>query len=570
MAANGISQELWNQLSIVNQQAYLASGAKTLYEYSPIVASLLLIGSNINDAFNSARAAGNSVSYGNIGGIQTLSSASSAVTTTSDIRASLTTGNYQVLPSGEIKYVQNSVIVAGPVSPTTIIPGSSTSGSSSIFDNIPKITVALTGIAAIDKLISKLNDGPSYLDTIKSVKDGSIFKTVSTAMDDMRDTVSGLGTSATNMISMLKTNSLAAVSDITKDFGKYLSLAQTSMDMKAKAIISEGGIVTEADLISAAGPLKAIAESVNSIKSAAADLKSQLSDIESRLGMAVSEFKNLIPPIGLEYDQFLIDHQDKLNLLADANNLVGNVSSGITNMLSSATSGLQNTIKSMVADLKAGALVMQLMQSSNPVIAKIKDQIIDKTKIDIANIRRTMINASKAANNIALPVRKPSETAVIPAGHDQLEPISIPATNKVDLVYKEEVEAFRNSYVTPIFDIVNKLKVRIENTAMWIEFRDHYDLPYRQLKSAKPDESTWSAAELSIQTTRDAKRAIMVKDALWIEYTDALKLREIESSHCLALMNAYDNKLSRSVLDAKIRGRLIYEKDFAAASVYKT
>ncbi len=566
MAANGISQELWNQLSIVNQQAYLASGAKTLYEYSPIVASLLLIGSNINDAFNSARAAGNSVSYGNIGGIQTLSSA-----TTSDIRSSLTTGNYQVLPSGEIKYVQNSVIVAGPVSSTTTTPGSSTPGSSSIFDNIPKITVALTGIAAIDKLISKLNDGPSYLDTIKSVKDGSIFKTVSASMDDMRDTVSGLGTSATNMISMLKTNSLAAVSDITKDFGKYLSLAQTSMDMKAKAIISEGGIVTEADLISAAGPLKAITESVDSIKSAASDLASQLSNIESRIGMSVSEFKNLIPPIGsLEYDQFLIDHQDKLDLLADANNLVGNVSSGITNTLTSAASGLQDTIKSMVADLKAGALVMQLTQSSNPVIAKIKDQIIDKTKIDIANIRRTMINASKAANNIALPVRKPSETAVIPAGHDQLEPISIPATNKVDLVYKEEVEAFRNSYVTPIFDIVNKLKVRIENTAMWIEFRDHYDLPYRQLKLAKPDVSTWSAAELSIQTTRDAKRAIMVKDALWIEYTDALKLREIESNHCLALMNAYDNKSSRSVLDAKIRGRLIYEKDFAAASVYKT
>lgn len=566
MAAIGISQNLWDQLSIANQQAYLASGAKSIYEFNPAAAGLLLTGSNINDAFTAALSRGDyTLSTNGIAGIQNLGTGASS----SSVQSALTTGNYQVLPTGEIKYVQNATIVAGPVSSTTTTPGSSTPGTTSIFDNIPKITVALTGIAAVDKLLSKLNESPTYLDTIKSVKDGSIFKTVSSAMDDMSNTVSGLGSSATNAISALKAGSLSAMSNITKDFGKYLSLAQTSMDMKAKAIISQGGVVTESDLISAAGPLKAIADSVSSIKTTASSLASQMSSIEQQLGMSLSTFKNLIPPIGSpEYDQFLIDNPDKMALLDNANNLVNSVSTGINGMLSSATSGLQDTIKSMVSDLKAAALVSQIIQSSNPVIAKIKTSVIDATKVDTAIIQKTLVAASKIENNLALPVKDPKTTGIIPAGYNQLEPIKVPPQNKEDCVYKDEIEAYRTTYFVPACDKQYRLKVETEKTSEWAIYEPAY-IAAKRLVDAKPDSSGWSNSEKAVYATYKSAAEKLFANTTWQAYSAASKLAKEEGTNLRLITAAYDNKSPRSVLPAVIRGRLIYEKDFAAASVYK-
>ena len=437
--------------------------------------------------------------------------------------------------------------------------------------------------------------GPSFKDTLNSIKDSSVFKDISASLSKVSEVAGSLPETIAGGLATAQAAISEKMASLQAKIGTELALAQASANLKAKELISEGVEVTQTALDSAAGNISIfkegpafLAEQAKGISTAvvgfATDFGVKIGDAAgvvkdgletgaaTAVGTKVTEFVNSIPPETIpdplnpegppipnpDYATFASAQASKMQALTNLTETLGTATSGLSAGFNSLVASADSARAGIISNLKASALMGQMSASASGLVAEVKSQTLDLTKIDALNMSKASVLSAKAAvTNDPNPSGTDVQAKVDPA-LKQIETNEVPKQNADDKVLKVEVYEYKRDYVNATKDFLLDAKKKAEATSL-------YSINLENKKAANvvksnPFEEDWTAEEKAIVAKYNASKAAFVASPEYIAYEEALALhnREVDNYNNY-VRKAWEEDLSRSTIPTEIRSRLTYQ-----------
>lgn len=472
-----------------------------------------------------------------------------------------------------------------------------------VSDGISKIADAGKKLvsAGIDKIkaiaLPEDAQGPNFKETMDSIKNESVFKDISASLSKVSEVASSLPEDISRGLATAQAAIAAKMESLQKNIGTEIALAKANQDLKTKeAIATTGSPPTQAELDAAASNISIfkdgpafLAEQAKGIALSIAGMASTFgvtvgnalgivkdgaeTGAATAVGAKVTEFVNSIPsetipdpenPEGPAipnpaYTAFASANADKMSAVSNLTSSLGSggaitssLSSGFNSLVSSADSAKAGIISS----LKASALMGQMAAPASGLVADIKSQTLDLSKMDALNMAKTTALSAKAAvaDN---PNASGNETqAKVDPALKQTETNEVPKSNDSDKVFKVEVYDYHKEYVVANKDLVTEAKKKAESISLYSTNLEN-KAEANKVKASKPDEATWTAEEKAIVEKYNASRAAFLASDEYVAFKAYQETHNKEvDNYNNYVYKAWEQNLSRSTIPAEIRSRL--------------
>ncbi len=464
---------------------------------------------------------------------------------------------------------------------------------------ITKITDAAKKFAgdALSNIKTKImpadTTGPSFKDTMDSIKSGAVYKDISASLSKVSDVASSLPTDMATGLATAQAAIAAKMSALQSKIGTEMALAKANQELLTKeTIAATGKPPTQEQLDAAAGNIaifkdgpKYLADQAKSIATTVAGYASAfgtkvgnaLGVIKSgsetgaatTVGAKVTEFVNTIPPQTIPdpenpgqtipnpaYVAFADANPDKMTAVNSLTTSIQNASATLTAGFTSLTSAADSAKASIVTNLKASALAGQIATPATGMMADIKNQTIDMSKMDSMNMAKTNALTAKAAVASNPDAGGSTTSAKVDPATKSTESKEVAKSNDDDKVFKVEAFSYHKDYVEANKNLVKEYKAKLEASPEFqanIANRDAAN----KIRASKPDESTWTAEEKSTIEAHNASKAAAMATEVYAEYKKYRDLYDKEvDNYNNYVYKAWENNLSRSTIPTEIRSRL--------------
>ncbi len=477
-----------------------------------------------------------------------------------------------------------------------------TAAMTAVSDGISKIADAGKKLvsAGIDKVKAMAMpadvQGPNFKDTMDSIKNGSVMKDISASLSKVSEVAGSLPTSVAGGLATAQAAIAAKMASLQQNIGTEMALAKANQELLTKeTIAATGSPPTQEQLDAAAGNVaifkdgpKFLAEQAKSIATSVAGFASSFgakvgnalgivkdgaeTGAATAVGAKVTEFANSIPAETIPdpenpgqtipnpaYTAFASANADKMSAVTSLTNAVQNASAGMTAGFTSLTSAADSAKSSIITNLKASALAGQISAKASGMVADVKNQTIDMSKVDNLNMAKTSSQVATAAAAAAAQegANTTSQTnASASPALKSTDSTAVPTSSNQDRVFKVEVFDYHKEYVEANKDLVKEYKAKLEATPEFLANVPNRDA-FNKLKASKPDESTWTDDDKALAERYKATKAAGMATDAYITYRKYYDLysKEIDNYNNY-VYKAWEQNLSRSTIPAEIRSRL--------------
>lgn len=453
-------------------------------------------------------------------------------------------------------------------------------------------------------------DGATFADTLAAVKDGSIFKSMDASINSIKGMASSFPSSITSALTSASDEVKAMVAAARANMPRDLSIAQSNMEAMARESIasrlpSDTTIPSLSSVASGADNLKVLQQGPsflqNQVSSISANMCSNplvnssfgLSTSDpATVGAAASSFMASMPPqtipdaanpsqmvVNPAFQAFSADvgNLAKIQALgipqvnpADITQNLPSAAGNLTSAISSAASSMTSAFTDIVAtasaaraaaigNLKANAAAMIFAASHNDVIAQVKNQHIDDTKISALNMNKgttlaaqyspatppinTRVNGYKATGNA---LTEPTATATATPA---------PEASVDDRIQRYEIDYYYENVIQPLMEQDKQAREAFMASPEYARVK-----PLKErataIKNAKPDESTRTQEEKDAIAEYNTVTAEVKQTQPYITHITAVNTFNEENRRYKAAVNAYATNASRTTLDAQTRSHL--------------
>lgn len=463
---------------------------------------------------------------------------------------------------------------------------------------ITKITDAAKKLAGdamsnIKKMLPEDTQGPNFKDTMDSIKSGAVYKDISSSLSKVADVASSLPTDMAAGLATAQAAIAAKMSALQQKIGTEMALAKANQDLLTKeTIASTGSPPTQEQLDAAAGNIaifkdgpKYLADQAKSIATTVASYASAFgtkvgnalgvikdgaeTGAATAVGAKVTEFVNSVPPETIpdpenptgpaipnpEYTAFASANADKMSAVTSLTSAVQTASAGFQAGFTSLVSAADSAKASIISSLKASALAGQMSASASGLVADIKNQTLDMSKIDALNMAKTTALSAKAAATDN-PNASGNETqAKVDPKVKQMETSEVPKSNANDKVFKVEVYDYHKEYVVATKDFLTEAKKKAEATELY------------STNLANKAEANKADADEATKAKYNASKSAFVSSAEFVAYKEALDLynKEVDNYNNY-VYKAWENNLSRSTIPAEIKSRLSMQSAYESVT----
>lgn len=444
--------------------------------------------------------------------------------------------------------------------------------------------------------------GPTFKDTMDAIKSGAVYKDISASLSKVSDVASSLPTEMAAGLASAQAAIAAKMSALQSKIGTEMALAKANQDLLTKETIAATGKPPTQDQLDAAagniaifkdGPkyladqAKSIATTVASYASAfGTKVGNALGVVKSgaetgaatTVGAAVTNFVNTIPPQTIPdpenpgqtianpaYVAFADANPDKMAAVNNLTTSVQNASATLTAGFTSLTSAADSAKAGIVTNLKASALAGQIATPATGMMADIKNQTIDMSKMDAMNMAKTNALAAKAAvTSNPSPGGNETNAKEDPATKST-EVKTLARANEADRVYRVEALNYNRDYVQIHKDLAKEYKTKVEESP---EYKTNLvnKTAADKVRANKPDESTWTDEEKAIIEKHKESKAIAMSSDVYVQYKKYydIYVKEIDNYNNY-IFKVWQEESSRSNIPPEIRSRLSLQATYEKA-----
>jgi hypothetical protein len=428
-----------------------------------------------------------------------------------------------------------------------------TSAKSKFFSNLPK-----------PPSFGADTNGPSLLDSMNAIKDGSINKDIAASLNNIGEVTGSLPPEAAAALEASKAEVAAKMAKAQADLPKTMALAQANMDLTVKlSIASTGEPPTEDQLKEASGALTIFQEGPEMLKAQAESISkkvaeagaafgapapggldfakaglTKVTDLAKSAGAKITEFATGVPSETIPdpanpgqtipnpaFLSFAADPENskKLSGLASLSSALDSAAEGLTSAFGALEAKADAAVAGGIADLKAFAFASQLAAPAVGVMADAKNAATDLSKVSALQIAKT--NSMAAAAATATP---PKNTTV--DGFNSTKAITEPATDnpappKKTVWDKNPREKISQSFIEVISGVTDRLLALTESLEK--TFKQDINLFYPgysaqkersdAIEKNKPNPDDRTDEEKRIVEKRYKLKAIVESDAMFYQ-----------------------------------------------------
>jgi hypothetical protein len=429
-------------------------------------------------------------------------------------------------------------------------------------------------------------NGPSLVDSMNAIKNGSINKDITASLGNIGDVASSLGEEAGAALTSAKNAIAGKMAAAQAQLPKLMAIAQANMDLTVKLSIANTGEPPTEDQLKAAsgslavfqdGPamLKAQAENISkSVAEAGAAFGAALpagvdlakaglakaTSFAQSAGAAVSSFASSVPAQTIPdpsnpgetipnpaYTAFAADpgNASKLSSLSGLTGALGTAAGGLTAAFGAIEAKANAAVAGGLTDLKAFAFASQLAAPSAGIMAQAKAASVDLSKVSPLQIAK----ANQMAAKVTVSTPPKNETVDGPDTKDPklAEGTATAPTAKTKVVYDmpagdKITQGFVEKYYK-VFETSDKIQKSLTDSQL-----DDAEYFYPGSKKIRDDalafekipEADRTAEQTRIIDKRSKIRAVIFEHAMfWQTYKTETAYRNALSTEYNILRSAY-------------------------------
>jgi hypothetical protein len=424
-----------------------------------------------------------------------------------------------------------------------------TSAGSKFFANLPK-----------PPSFGADTNGPSLLDSMNAIKDGSINKDIAASLNNIGEVTGSLPPEAAAALEASKADVAAKMAKAQADLPKTMALAQANMDLTVKlSIASTGEPPTEDQLKEASGALTIFQEGPEMLKAQAESISkkvaeagaafgapapggldfakaglTKVTDLAKSAGAKITEFATGVPSETIPdpanpgqtipnpaFLSFAADPENskKLSGLASLTSALDSAAEGLNSAFGALEAKADAAVAGGIKDLKAFAFASQLAAPATGVMADAKNAATDLSKVSALQIAKTNQIAATLA-----PTTPPKNTTVDGRVEPKLpkDDSTSTTTPKTAVFGKNPRDKISESFLGVLdrySDNMNKLYETIASTAerdfdLWYPGYAAQKNKAEDIKKNKPDVADRTAEETRLVEKREKLKAILKSDGM--------------------------------------------------------
>ena len=429
-------------------------------------------------------------------------------------------------------------------------------------------------------------NGPSMVDSMNAIKNGSINKDITASLGKIGEVASSLGEEAGGALASAQSAIATKMAQAQAQLPKLMAIAQANMDLTVKMSIANTGQPPSQDQLKAAsGPLaifqdgpamlKAQAENISkSVAEAGSAFGAALpsgvnlakagldkaTDFAKSAGAAVSNFASSVPSQTIPdpsnpgqtitnpaYTAFAADpgNASKLSSLSSLTSSLSTAAGGLTSAFGAIEAKANAAIAGGITDLKAFAFASQLATPATGIMAQAREVSVDLTKVSALQIAKVNQMASKVT--VSTPPK--NETVDGPDTSDPklAEGTATAPTAKTKVVYDmpagdKITQGFVEKYYG-VFETTDKIQKSL--TASQLDDVEYFYPGAKQIRAdalafEKIPEADRTAEQTRIIDKRNKIRAVVFEHAMfWQTYKLETAYRNALSTEYNILRSAY-------------------------------
>jgi hypothetical protein len=429
-------------------------------------------------------------------------------------------------------------------------------------------------------------NGPSMVDSMNAIKNGSINKDITASLGKIGEVASSLGEEAGAALASAQSAIATKMAQAQAQLPKLMAIAQANMDLTVKMSIANTGQPPSQDQLKAAsGPLaifqdgpamlKAQAENISkSVAEAGSAFGAALpsgvnlakagldkaTDFAKSAGAAVSNFASSVPSQTIPdpsnpgqtitnpaYTAFAADpgNASKLSSLSSLTSSLSTAAGGLTSAFGAIEAKANAAIAGGITDLKAFAFASQLATPATGIMAQAREVSVDLTKVSALQIAKVNQMASKVT--VSTPPK--NETVDGPDTSDPklAEGTATAPTAKTKVVYDmpagdKITQGFVEKYYG-VFETTDKIQKSL--TASQLDDVEYFYPGAKQIRAdalafEKIPEADRTAEQTRIIDKRNKIRAVVFEHAMfWQTYKLETAYRNALSTEYNILRSAY-------------------------------
>ncbi len=465
-------------------------------------------------------------------------------------------------------------------------------------------------------------NGPSLLDSMNAIKDGSINKDIAASLGNIGEVTGSLPPAAAAALEASKADVAAKMAKAQADLPKLMAVAQANMDLTVKlSIASTGEPPTEDQLKEASGALtifqdgpKMLKEQAESISKKVAEAGAafgapapggldfakaglaKVTDLAKSAGAKITEFatgvpSETIPDLAnpgqtIPNPAFLAfaaspGNASKLSGLASLTSALDGAAAGLTSAFGALEAKADAAVAGGIADLKAFAFASQLAAPAAGAMAAAKEAATDLSKVSALQIAKT--NSMAAAAATATP---PKNTTVdgFTSPKAITEPVNNnPAPPKKTVWDKNPREKISQSFIETLSGITDRLLSLTESLEKTFDqdldsFYPGYDAQRTrsdEIEKNKPNPDDRTDEEKRIVEKRYKLKAIVNSDAMFYQtylYSKDADNKAVEAFNLL--LSLYKSNKRYGDVPLSVEAGFVFDssgqpKGFATFAEYK-
>ena len=415
------------------------------------------------------------------------------------------------------------------------------------------------------------NLGPSFDDTVASIKDGSIFTALKKDLGSMVTTASVLPANlAAALNSTLGIDAGAIVPNSVMDLlGGTVSAVDGAVTMAADSISNLASI---AQTSASSAITSAVSGASDAISSELSSLTKSISSTASSFGVPVAEmaaavegFTSELASLGGEAtaagQAFLADPINAAKNVAS--NALNSAVSAVTQKLNSAVvAPLSELVETAIADVKAKAFAAQLASVNITPITEAVEKTVNPAMYDKLNI---MVEVNKKSQEALPALKKEHILAGLPKPKNYAPSEPTGPANPNDKVYKQEVIDFL-AMVEKLNSEVNTLREKAESETS--ELMHRIDIRKAALKQVDSNSSEYNpdkvaAYRIETQELVNELNANQTYKEFRAKYEEFIAMNDAYSRYVLG---AYTYSAPRSTIPEEVRAKMSMETVYKSAT----
>lgn len=423
-------------------------------------------------------------------------------------------------------------------------------------------------------------NGPSIVDSMNAIKNGSINKDITSSLGKIGDVASSLGEQAGSALASAKDAIATKMAQAQAQLPKLMAIAQANMDLTVKmTLATTGSPPTQDQLKNASGSLAIFQDGPAMLKAQAENISKSVAeagsafgaavpsgvnlakagldkatDFAKSAGAAVSSFASSVPSQTIPdpsnpgqtitnpaYTAFAADpgNASKLSSLSSLTSSLSTAAGGLTTAFGAIEAKANAAVAGGLADLKAFAFASQLAAPATGIMAAAKEASVDLSKVSPLQIAKINQMASKVT--VSTPPK--NETVDGPETSDPklAEGTATAPTAKTKVIYDmpandKITQGFVEKYYS-VFDTSDKIQKSL--TASQLDDVEYFYPGAKQLRADALAFEKIPEADRTAEQTRIIDKRIKLK-AVIFEHAMFWQTYKLETAYRNALSTEYN------------------------------